>query len=406
MSINLETKKGTFIPYGRQWLDDEDVREVVKVLRGDWITQGPAVRRFEEMLAHLVESKYAVAFSSGTAALHAACFAAGIKPGDEVITTPISFVATGNCILYLGGKPIFVDVTEDTVNIDPEKIEEKITPRTKAIIPVDFAGHPAELERIYRIAIKNNLLVIEDACHALGAEYRSSDNSGLKGKDRWVKVGSCTHSHMSVFSFHPVKSITTGEGGAVTTNDSYFYRKLILFRNHGITKDPSSFSGKNKDPWFYEMQELGYNYRITDFQCALGMSQFRKLFLFIRRRRKIARIYHQAFKDLKEISIPSEKPYVRSAWHLYVIRISPGKDRRKKVFEALRKEKMGVQVHYIPIYYHPYYQRLGYRKGICPVAERYYERALTLPLFPKMRDEEVFQVIAKVRRVIREVENG
>jgi len=379
--------RNKFLPYAHQWIDDEDINSVVEVLKSDWITQGPKIKEFEEAIAKFTGAKYAVALSSGTAALHAACFVAGITPGDKVITTPITFAASSNCILYLGGKPVFADIKEDTYNIDPEEIEKKVTNKTKAIIPVDFAGQPADLNEIYEIAKERNLIVIEDASHALGAEY--------KGK----KIGSI--SDMTIFSFHPVKPITTGEGGMVVTNNKGFYEKLLMFRTHGITKNKVKLI-KNEGPWYYEMQELGYNYRITDFQCVLGISQLKKLDKFIGQRREIVKRYNEAFKNIEEIIVPYEKPEVKSAWHIYVVKLKLDKLKatRKEIFEALRAENIGVHVHYIPVYYHPYYQKLGYQKALCPKAEKYYEEAITLPLFPKMSDKDVEDVINAVKKVM------
>jgi len=374
-----------YIPYGHQWIDDGDIEAVIKVLKSDWITQGPKIKEFEEKIASYCGAKYAVAVSSGTAALHIASLSCGIKKGDEAITTPITFVASANCVLYCGGKPIFADIQPDTINIDPEKIKNKITKKTKAIIPVDFAGHPCDLKEIYNLAQENNLTVIEDASHALGAEYRGT------------KIGSCKYSDMTVFSFHPVKIITTGEGGIVTTNNKEYYEKLLLFRNHGITKDSSKFSNGRAcsagEKWYYEMQELGYNYRITDFQCALGVSQLKKIDKFIQKRREIVQRYNEAFKDIEEVVTPTERPEVKSAWHLYVIRIK--KINRRKIFESLRQENIGVQVHYIPVYYQPYYQKFGYKKGLCPKAEEYYKEAISLPLFPRMTDKEIDRVVER-----------
>ncbi|MBM3702112.1 MAG: UDP-4-amino-4,6-dideoxy-N-acetyl-beta-L-altrosamine transaminase [Actinobacteria bacterium] len=374
------------IPYGRQCVDASDIREVIKVLKSDWLTQGPKVKEFESELCQYTGSKYAVSVSSGTAALHMSCLAAGIKPGDEVITSPMTFVASANCILYCGGKPIFADIQKDTVNIDPEEIKKKINPNTKALIPVHFAGHPCDLEEIKGIAEKHNLLVIEDASHALGAEYKN------------LKIGSCKYSDMTVFSFHPVKSITTGEGGAVLTNREDLYEKLLLFRNHGITKDKKNMD-HYEGPWYYEMQELGFNYRMTDFQCALGISQLKKLEKFLNRRREIVNIYNKKLAEIDKIILPVEKPYVKSSWHIYYIRLKDSR-RRKIIFVKLRKNNVGVQVHYIPIHLQPYYKKnFGYKVGDYPKAEEYYKSTITLPLFPKMIDSEIRCVVNIIKKV-------
>jgi UDP-4-amino-4,6-dideoxy-N-acetyl-beta-L-altrosamine transaminase len=377
-----------FLPYGHQWIDDDDIKAVTDALKTDWITQGPKVAEFEELIANYCNAKYAVAFSSGTAALHAATFAAGISSGDEVITTPITFAADGNCILFVDGTVKFADVKIDTYNIDPEKIQEKINSKTKAIIPVDYTGQPCDIDEINDIAKEHNLVVIQDAAHSIGSEY--------KGK----KVGGLTD--LATFSFHPVKTITTGEGGMVLTNNDNYYEKLKVFRTHGITKNPEKIM-RNKGGWYYEMHYLGYNYRLTDFQCALGISQFKKLEKFIERRQEISKIYNEAFTDTKEIVTPYEKRDVKSAYHLYMIQLNLEKLRvdRKRIFDALRAENIGVHVHYIPLHLQPYYQEtFGYKNGDFPVAEEYYERAITLPLFPKMDDNDVNDVINAVKKVI------
>ena len=413
-----EERMPTYLPYARQWISEEDIKEVEKVLRSDWITQGSRVSEFEQALAEFVGAKYAVALSSGTAALHAACFAASIKQGDEVITTPITFAATSNSILYLGGKPVFADIKGDTYNIDPQQIEKKLTSATRAIIPVDFAGQPADLEKIYQIAQKHGLVVIEDAAHALGAEYKNCSKCEVPGpgskinsrrkKEEWIKVGSCRHSDMTVFSFHPVKLITTGEGGVVITNNKNYCEKLFLFRSHGITKNEKKMRNKEEGPWYYEMGLLGYNYRITDFQCALGLGQLRRLGEFLARRREIVKMYNQAFRNIEEVITPYERPQVKSAWHLYVIRLKLSQltATRRQIFEFLRKHNIGVHVHYIPVYYHPYYQELGYKKGFCSKAEQYYEEAITLPLFPKMKNKDVSKVINAVKKIITRCKMG
>lgn len=383
------------IPYGRQFIDDEDIQEVIKTLKSDFITQGPKIKEFESALCEYTEAKYAVAVSNGTAALHISCLAAGIRHNHEVITSPITFVASANCILYCGGKPVFADVQEDTINIDPEEIERKITRNTKAVIPVHFAGHPCDLEEIYAIAKKNNLIVIEDACHALGAEYKGS------------KIGSCKYSDMTVFSFHPVKSITTGEGGAVLTNNKKLYEKLLMLRNHGITKDPTKFTINHQlstindyGSWYYEMQELGFNYRLTDFQCGLGLSQLKKLDKFIQRRREIVEIYNKELSKIDEIILPKERPYVKSSWHIYYIRLK-NFQKRKKVFERLRKKGIGVQVHYIPVHLQPYYRNnFGYKEGDYPKAENYYNSTITLPLFVKLNKKQINYILNKIKEAI------
>lgn len=381
--------KNNFIPYGHQWIDEKDIEEVAKVLKTDWITQGPKVEEFEKTVAEYCQVKYAVAVSSGTAALHSAYVAAGISFGDEVITTPLTFAATAYTISHLGGKPVFADIQEDTLNIDPKEIEKKITKKTKAIAPVDFAGHPCDYDKISKIAKKYKLLIIEDAAHALGSEY--------KGK----RIGS--FADLTILSFHPVKAITTGEGGMILTNNKDFYEKLKIFRHHGIIKKPE------KGGWYYEIENPGYNYRLTDFQCALGLSQLKKIDKFIKRRREIVAKYNQAFKNVKEIIIPKERNYVKSAWHLYVIQLQLDKLKvnRKKIFEVLQKEGIGVQVHYIPLHLQPFYQKkFNYKKGGFPIVERYYERAITLPLFPKMTNKEVDKVIKVVKETINFYKNN
>ena len=377
--------RSNILPYGHQWIDDDDIASVIEVLKSDWITQGPKVDEFERKVAEYCGAKYAVAVSSGTAALHAACAVAGISPGDEAITTPITFAATANAIVYCGGKPVFADIKEDTLNIDPGEIRKKLSRRTKAILPVDFAGHPANLDEVRAIAKKKNLILIEDASHALGAEY--------KGR----KIGSLAD--MTIFSFHPVKHITTGEGGMVLTDNEECYRKLKIFRHHGIVKE-----NLDKGSWYYEIHNPGYNFRITDFQCALGISQLKKLERFIQRRREITARYNEAFSKMEEIITPTESRDVKAVYHIYVIQLRTEllKVERKEVFEALKAENVGVNVHYMPLHLHPFYQReFGYKKGDYPKAERYYERAITLPIFPKMGDEDVQDVIEAVHKVIQ-----
>ncbi|MBU5441013.1 UDP-4-amino-4,6-dideoxy-N-acetyl-beta-L-altrosamine transaminase [Paenibacillus sp. MSJ-34] len=374
------------LAYGQQWIDDDDIAAVVEVLRGDYITQGPKIHEFEQKIASYVGAKYAVAFCNGTAALHGACYTAGIEAGDEVITSPLTFLASSNCVLYQGGTPVFADINPNTYNIDPDEIAGKITELTKAIIAVDFAGQPAEMDRIQMLAKEHNLIVIEDAAHSLGASF---------GKR---KVG--TLADMTMFSFHPVKHITTGEGGMIVTNREDLYKKLLLFRSHGVTKDPDRMV-KDDGPWYYEMHELGYNYRMTDLQAALGISQMTKLENFVQRRREIAAQYNEAFSKLEGLVVPFQHPEAESSWHLYMLRWLPERftvDRRQ-IFQALQAENIGVHVHYIPVYLQPYYQRLGYEGGLCPKAEEYYESAITLPLFPKMSLQDVEDVINGVLKI-------
>ncbi len=371
------------IPYGSQWIDKKDIKEVVKVLKGDWITQGSKVDEFEKAVAKYCKVKYGIVFSSGTAALHAAYAAAEIGIGDEVIITPLTFAATANAVVYCGGKPVFADIQKDFLNIDPEEIEKKITKRTKAIVPVDLAGHPCNYDKIKKIAKKYKLLIIEDAAQALGSVY--------KGR----RIGS--FADMTILSFHPVKAICTGEGGMVLTNNKDFYKNLKIFRNHGIVKKPK------KGNWYYEIQKPGFNYRITDFQCALGISQLKKLDKFIKRRREIVDRYNKAFSDLEEIVTPNERDGVKSAWHIYIVQLVLEKLKvdRKKIFEALQKEGIGVQVHHMPTHLHPFYkEKFGYKKGDFPITERYYERTITLPLFPKMANKDIDRVIKTVKKTI------
>ncbi|MGG1552409.1 UDP-4-amino-4,6-dideoxy-N-acetyl-beta-L-altrosamine transaminase [Paenibacillus ferrarius] len=378
--------RNAMLPYGQQWIDGDDISAVIATLESSFITQGPAIQKFEQAIADYVGAQYAVAFCNGTAALHGACFAAGITTGDEVITTPLTFLASSNAVLYQGGVPIFADIDENTYNICPNKIEKKITNKTKAIIAVDFTGQPVEIDRITNLAQKHNLVVIQDAAHSLGAEYKG------------VKVGST--SDMTMFSFHPVKHITTGEGGIITTNSKAYYDKLILFRSHGMTKEDGIMT-KNDGPWYYEMHELGYNYRMTDLQASLGVSQMSKLHDFVEKRRTIAMQYNEAFSGMEEIITPFQQADTNSSWHLYVVRFKLDRCSvgRRELFDALRAENIGVHVHYIPVYLQPYYQNLGYPSGLCPNAENYYENAITLPLFPKMTEQDVQDVILAVKKV-------
>lgn len=385
------------LPYGRQSLNEDDIQAVVEVLRSDWLTTGPKVREFEEAFAAWVGARHAVTFSSGTAALHGAAFAAGLGAGDEAITTPLTFCATANCVLYQGATPVFADVCDDTLNIDPREIREKISPRTKAIIAVDYAGHPADLDELRLIAEDVGAVLIEDACHALGAEYRGQ------------RVGSLAD--LTVFSFHPVKHLTTGEGGMVTTDDARLAETLRRFRNHGIGSEARE--RQEAGQWFYEMTLLGFNYRLTDIACALGLSQMERLEANLARRREIAAQYARSLSALAGIEVNGDLPFtlpavlegVDPAWHLYPIRLnldslSAG---RAEIFRALRAENIGVNVHYVPVHRHPYYREhfpLTCREGSYPVAEDAYERLISLPMFHAMTDTDVADVVHAVRKVI------
>ncbi len=380
------------IPYGKQYLDQYDIRAVVRALRAEKITQGPQIELFERKLAQRCGARYAVAVSSGTAALHLATVALGLGPKDKVLTTPISFLATSNSILYVGARPVFCDVNPQTINIEPEEIEKHLTRDVKAIYPVHFGGMPCNMIAIHRIAKKHRLFVVEDACHALGAFYS-------KGRSM-LPVGSCVHSDMAVFSFHPVKHITTGEGGAITTNSMKYYKKLLSLRSHGMYR--SSALSKRIGPWYYAMKDLGFNYRLTDLQAALGISQLRKLDFFVKRRREIAARYSDAFKRLPHIKTPFEPSGYTSSYHLYPIRIDFAKLKitRASLMKALLEGGIGTQVHYIPIYTQPYYRKHVVAKP-CLEAEGYYASALSLPLYPKMTDFDVKKVIRTFSRLIQ-----
>lgn len=365
------TKKNV-LPYGRQSIFDDDIEAVVDVLRSEWLTTGPFVEKFEAAVTTYTGSQYGVAMSSGTACLHAAMFSLGIGPGDEVIVTPMTFAASANCILYQGGTPVFADVTHDTLLIDPVCVEAQINSRTRAIIAVDYAGHPCDWDALRAIADRHHLALIADSCHSLGACYKTR------------KVG--TLADITVFSFHPVKHITTGEGGMAVTNDLAIASRMRSFRNHGI-----STSARERDKsgtWFYEMTDLGYNYRITDFQCALGVSQLKKLDVWLGKRNKLACIYDDLLANrtsIKPLFLSSE---VYHAYHLYVVRAM----RRNHLYTTLRSNGVCANVHYLPVYMHPYYQNLGYKRGICPVAESAFDEIITLPLWPGMQQDDVKRV--------------
>jgi UDP-4-amino-4,6-dideoxy-N-acetyl-beta-L-altrosamine transaminase len=377
------------IPYGRQSIDREDITEITKVLRSDWITQGPKIKEFEEALCQYIGTKYAVVVSSGTAALHLACLAIGLKKGDEAITTPITFVATANSIIYSGAEPKFAEIDYKTVNIDPQQIRKKITKKTKAILPVHFAGLACDMEEINKIARDNHLIVIEDAAHALGAEYKNS------------KVGSCKYSDLAIFSFHPVKHITTGEGGAITTNNKKLYEKLIALRSHGIYKNKNMT--KKYGLWYYEMRELGFNYRMNDIQCALGISQLRKIDSFIERRKEIANIYNKALAEIANVELQDVPENRKHSYHLYLLKIDFNKlgISRQSFTNRLRRIGIQTQVHYIPVYRQPYYRsRCNISFSSFPKSEKYYQQALSIPIYPLMSNKDVIYVSRAIKEAL------
>lgn len=375
--------------YGRQWIDDTDIAAVDEVLRSDYLTCGPKVEELEKRLADFTGAKYCVAVNSGTSALHCAMMAAGIGPGDEVITTPITFAASANCALYCGARPVFADIDPESYNIDPDSIEAHITPLTRAVVAVDFTGQSVRVDEIRDICRRHKLLFIEDAAHSIGTSY--------KGRP----VGS--FADMTCMSFHPVKTITGGEGGAILTSDENLYKKLVLVHTHGITHDEALMEGApHEGPWYYEQISLGYNYRLTDFQAALICSQLRKLEAFSARRKEIVERYNCAFADMPEIQLQKELPESDTTRHLYIIRLDLKrlKCSRRQFFDAMSGENVQCQIHYIPVYWFPYYQHLGYKKGLCPNAESVYSGIMSIPLYPKMSDQDVEDVIHAVKKVV------
>lgn len=380
--------RDTKLYYGHQFVDKADVKAVEAVLLSDYLTCGPKVAELEKKLCELTGAKYAVTVSNGTAALHIAAMAAGVGAGDELVTTPITFAASANCALYCGGRPVFADIDPNTYNIDPECVREKITERTKAVVAVDFTGQAAPLDALRDICHDKGIIMIEDGAHSFGTRY--------KGKP----VGSIAD--MTTFSFHPVKTVTGGEGGAVLTNREDLYEKLLLYRSHGITKDESFYVNESHGPWYHEQIDLGYNYRLTDIQCALILSQIDKLAQFAGRRREIVGRYNDAFLQIPQLFVQQEIPESDTTRHLYILRIRPEMLTidRKGFFEAMAAENICCNVHYIPVYWHPYYQKLGYRKGICPNAEKLYEEMMSLPIYYSMTDQDVDDVIAAVRKIV------
>ena len=379
--------RDTKIFYGHQYLDEADYKAVLDVLKSDYLTCGPKIGELEEKLQRLTGAKHAVSVSNGTAALHIACLAAGVGPGDEVITTPITFAASANCALYCGARPVFADIDEDTYNIDPEQVRAHVTERTKAVVAVDFTGQSTNLKELRKICDEYGLVLITDGAHSIGTSYDGRPTGSI--------------ADMTTFSFHPVQTVTSGEGGAVMTDSDEYYQRLELFGRHGITRDPSLMSREPDGPWYYEQIELGYNYRMTDMQAALLISQLDKLDRFRARRKEMVRRYDEAFSQLAQLRVQKELPESDTTRHLYILRLRPEKLSidRKRFFEALAAENICCNVHYIPTYYFPYYQKLGYRKGLCPKAERLYEEIISLPLYYAMSDQDVEDVIEAVRRI-------
>ncbi|MEG6584990.1 UDP-4-amino-4,6-dideoxy-N-acetyl-beta-L-altrosamine transaminase [Dendrosporobacter sp. 1207_IL3150] len=383
------------IPYGRQNINKEDIDSVVKILKSDWLTQGPMIERFEKAVAEYAGAKYAVAVNSATAALHLACLAAGLEPQDRLWTSPNSFVASANCGLYCGAEVDFVDIDARTYNMSVEMLSRKLESAAKThtlpkvVVPVHFSGQSCDMAAIANLAKKYQFTIVEDASHAIGGSYLDS------------KIGCCQYSDMTVFSFHPVKIVTTGEGGMVLTNNKDLYDKLVLLRSHGITRNTELMTEKSHGLWYYQQIELGYNYRITDIQAALGHSQLSRIDSFIARRREIADRYNALLKDLPVIT-PWQDGYADSAWHLYVIRIKLDEisASHSRVFEFLREAGIGVNLHYIPIHMQPYYSKLGFKKGMFTEAEKYYQEAISLPIYFDLQDEEQDYIVAKIREVL------
>lgn len=375
------------IAYGHQYIDEADIQAVVEVLKSDFLTCGPKIGELERKLCQITGAKYAVVCSNGTAALHMACQAAGIKEGDEVITTPITFAASANCVRYCGGTPVFADINEETYNIDPAEVEKLTNEKTKAVVAVDFTGQSVELDRLLAHCRARKLVLIEDGAHVIGTRYKGKCNGSI--------------ADMTTLSFHPVKTVTGGEGGAVLTNSEEYYKRLLLCRAHGITRDPEQMEHEPDGPWYYEQITLGMNYRMTDMQAALIISQLDKLPVFSARRKEIVKTYNEAFSGLPQIIVQKEIPESDTTRHLYILRLNLSKLRidRRQFFEALNAENICCNVHYIPTYYFPYYERLGYHKGLCPKAEKLYQEIISLPLYYAMTDQDVQDVIGAVTKI-------
>ncbi len=375
--------------YGCQWIGEEDIQAMADVLRGPYITCGPKVDEAERKLAEYTGAAHAVICSNGTAALHCACLAAGLGPGDEVITTPMTFAASANCAVYCGAKPVFADIDPETYNRDPESIRARITSRTKAVVAVDFTGQVVKVKEIRAICDEFGLVFIEDAAHSIGSRYNGTP------------VGSLAD--MTTFSFHPVKTITCGEGGAILTNNDEFHKKLVLAHTHGITHDESLMEdAPHEGIWYYEQITLGFNYRMTDFQAALLVSQLGKIEAFKKRRQEIVKKYDNAFQNVPGIIVQKEIPESDTCRHLYIIRLDLDKltCTRRQFFDAMSAENVQCQIHYVPVYWFPFYRHMGYEKGLCPVAEHIYEGILSIPLYPRLTDADTDDVIHAVKKIV------
>ncbi|SDW87520.1 UDP-4-amino-4,6-dideoxy-N-acetyl-beta-L-altrosamine transaminase [Lachnospiraceae bacterium KHCPX20] len=384
-----EPVRGEKIYYGKQWIDEDDITAVTSVLRSELITCGPKVKELEVLLCEYTGAKYAVAVNSGTSALHCAAIAAGIGPGDEVITTPITFAASANCAFYCGARPVFADIDPETYNIDPESVKEHITDHTKAVVAVDFTGQAVEIDKIRKICDEHNLIFIEDAAHSIATKYKGQ------------YIGSLAD--MTCFSFHPVKTVTGGEGGAILTNNEELYKKLLLAHTHGITHNEMQMEdAPHEGPWYYEQISLGYNYRLTDFQAAMIISQLNKIDMFKKRRQEIVRKYDQAFSEIPEIFVQKEISESDTCRHLYIIQLKLDQLEctRREFFDAMSAENVQCQIHYVPVYWFPFYKHQGYEKGLCPNAENVYKGIMSIPLYPKMSDQDVEDVIHAVKKVV------
>lgn len=381
------------IYYGKQFIDEQDINAVVEVLKSDFLTQGPVIEKFEKAVAEYCGAKYAVAVTNATSALHIACLAAGLDKGDMLWTSPITFTVSANCGRYCGADVDFVDIDDSTYNMSISALKEKLEKskiKPKVVVPVHLAGQSCEMQEIYDLSKQHGFTVIEDASHAIGADYKDT------------KVGSCKYSDMTVFSFHPVKIITTGEGGMVLTNNEELYKKLTLYRSHCITRDENLMTKEADGPWYYQQIDLGFNYRMTELQAALGLSQLAKVDKFVARRRQLAERYNELLKDLP-LKLPYQNPDTDSSWHLYIVRVDFNKIKKTKkdIFAEMKAKGVCLNLHYIPVHTQPYYQNLGFKNGDFPVSEKYYEEAFTLPLYYSLTDEQQEYIVSTLKEVLK-----